>query len=205
MFVEIFFIFIAPVLAVKFYKGSWKYWALLLFLFVVIAASISAYSNGLSFHQMGIRSDNLLQAITLYIPFVVLSVLVLRGCSYLLRTKRITPWRGYPLFIPVAIFLSVGQQFLYQGFLFQRLTPEYGVLVAIFITALLYAFLHILFPRPVFSFVLTFVGGVMFAALFSLQPNLLVASIAHTILNITAIQFSFLTSVKKDGLLEPLI
>jgi membrane protease YdiL (CAAX protease family) len=202
MLVEIFIIFIVPVLIFKWYKGNKKYWGLALFALVIIAVALDAWTRRLTFYQMGIRGDNIFQASLLYIPFVLISIVALWACSRLLHTKRIIPWKGYPLFIPVAIFLSIGQQFLYQSFLLQLLIPTYGIPVAIFITALLFGFLHILFPRPLFSFFLTFLGGLAFATLFTLQPNLLVASIAHLVLNITALQFSLTAFIDENGLLR---
>jgi membrane protease YdiL (CAAX protease family) len=156
-----------------------------------VGAILDVLYHHSSLSQLGIRVDTIVPAIALYVPFVVVSMIVLLLLSRTLKTRYVALWKNDPFFLPAAVFLSAGQQFLYQGVLLQRLLSEYSFLTAILITAFLYAFLHILFPWPWFNFFLTFPAGVLFALIFTVEPNLFVASAAHFILNITAVQLSF--------------
>ena len=159
MAVELFVLFVAPVLLVKVYRGNSLY-RLTLFALVVVGAILDALYYHLSALQLGIRADTIVPALALYVPFVIASVVGLLLLSRTLKTRHVPLWKNDPFFLSAALFLSAGQQFLYQGVLLQRLLSEYSLPTAILTTAFLYAFLHVFF-RPWFNFILTIPAGIL--------------------------------------------
>ena len=198
---EIAVLFVAPVLLIKLYRGTPRF-RLLLFVAALLGIVAVGLIHGLTLYQMGFRLDTALQATILYVPFTVLSMLCLLLFAVALGAKQQKPWKYDPFFVPAALLLSAGQQLVYQGVLLQLLLLQYSTGVAVVVTAFLYAFLHILFPRPLFNLAFTFVGGLVFAWIYVVEPNFLVASVAHTILNITAVTNSLVAFLDERGLLE---
>jgi membrane protease YdiL (CAAX protease family) len=102
----------------------------------------------------------------------------------------VVSWRLIVFFIPVSVF----QEIVYRGFLMPRLGSilKNNVQV-VFVNALLFALLHIIYPRPEIMLSLAFVSGLVFAVLYQKYPNIVLISITHAILNFVAVMFGFFT------------
>ena len=142
--------------------------------------------------MLGIREFHTEKELKPYIIFALIGIFFIIGSAGLNgMSPKISTDNAlhlFLLFIPVSAF----QQFAYQGFLIPVLHRVYKSPVRIvFITALLFAFMHIIYPDALVSLPLAFLGGLAFAMMYLRYPNLILISIAHAIFNFTAVLYGF--------------
>ena len=196
--IEVFIVSIVPITLIKFGVISSKIRLfVLLWIFIILTALI--HFQGVSLMELGIRLDNLSSSIYLYFVAVVVSVITLIILSKILGNKRAEKWYEDPHFLFLFIPISIAQQFLYQGFILLKLDSVFPAAIAVATTALIFGYMHTIYPRPLFSMVLGTAGGVLFATLYVIHPNLLLASVSHALLNFTAIYLGFFTFVDSEG------
>jgi len=92
------------------------------------------------------------------------------------------------LFIPI----SVLQEIVFRGVLMHMLKRAFtSVPFIIILNASVFALIHIIYLNYAVILPLTFIGGIGFAWIYYKYPNLIMISIAHTILNFTAMILGF--------------
>lgn len=128
----------------------------------------------------------------------MVAVLCLIVLARLLKKKRARQWYKDPHFLFLFIPISFAQQFLFQGFLLYKLELIFAVPVAIFINALIFGYMHTIYPNPIFSGALGVGAGLFFGVLYTFFPNIIVSSVVHAILNFVAVYFSFFTFLTKE-------
>lgn len=195
---EVFIVSIVPITLIKFRVISSKIRLLVLFwIFILLTALI--YFQGISLLELGIRLDNLSSSVNLYFVAVIVSVVTLIILAKIMGTKKAEKWYEDPHFLFLFIPISIAQQFLYQGFILLKLDSVFPAVVAVAVTALIFGYMHTIYPRPLFSMILGTAGGLLFATLYVIHPNLLLASISHALLNFTAVYLGFFTFVDSEG------
>lgn len=129
--------------------------------------------------MLGVRLDNLGSALRLVaLPTGVAGLVVVGiglaadslalGDRFLFHLRTLPPW-------------ALLQQYALQGFVHRRLQDAYGrTRKSIIGTALIFSLLHL--PNPVLT-VGTFLGGAVWAWVFSRQPNLLALALSHTLVS----------------------
>jgi len=142
--------------------------------------------------DLGLRSDTASPAAIAYGIFTLLAAAALLLLSRR-RAGQGTPshWYRNPHLLFFFIPVSFAQQFLFQGVLLFELRTVLSPFLAILITAAVFGYLHVIYRDPLSSALVGFAGGVCFASLFVLFPNLIVASVSHSILNFTAVYCGF--------------
>jgi len=163
------------------------------FIFITILAATNA-----SLFELGIRTDNLKAAVPVYAGTTAVMFFVLVVASKMLRTKNKFSWWKDPHFLFLFIPISIAQQFIFQAFLFQYLLLLLPFGFAAILVGLVFGLLHTIFPRATFNFVITSIAGTVFAILFYIYPNLILASLSHMILNFTAVYLCFFTLLEAN-------
>jgi membrane protease YdiL (CAAX protease family) len=194
---EIFLIFVLPILLIyyRIVPFFFRLWTLGIFFSLSIFIILRERWN---WKTLGVRLDNFNGALLPYVLFTAIGLALLFLLSRWIVYKLPARWWRKPhffLFIPV----SVAQEILYRGFLFPKLAAiTSSALAIIIVNAALFSFLHIIYPHKKFNLLICFIGGLGFASVYYFFPNLILVSLAHIILNITAIALGFFTLVPPE-------
>lgn len=148
--------------------------------------------------QLGIRLDSIGEGIAPYLVFTVAGLIVIFGAAKLFHRYPVDRWWTKPHFVSLFLPISVLQEVTFRGFLMPKLESVLAsALLAILVNALLFAFLHILYPQPRLNVPFGFLAGIGFAALYSFFPNLILISLSHSVLNFFAVLFGFFSFPEK--------
>ena len=193
---QIFIIFILPVFLIYFHilPISWRM-ILLLICSLIIYGIISREKWTLK--DLGIHHHNFKKALPFYASFAVVGVLALFLIEHRFSMPDIDTKlffiKTWAFFIPISLF----QEFAFRAFLIPRLKMLYqNKVLIVFFNAILFTLIHIIYPNWGVGLPLAFVSGIFFAWLYLKYPNLLLISITHAILNITAVLLGFFVVVK---------
>lgn len=154
---------------------------------VILALGFMIVSHRLrneSFRDLGFRFDNFVRALAL----LVLPMLAAVGVCIVIARWFHSPIdfsRWHPD-LPLALQLALGfawglaQQYVLQGFLNRRVQLIWGRgWVGILLVAVIFSALHL--PNPALV-VATFIGGVIWAAIYQRVPNLFALAISHCLM-----------------------
>jgi membrane protease YdiL (CAAX protease family) len=190
---EIVLLFILPVIP-GFFKSVPKWLRFYIFALMVLVAGIIVYLGRWPLAKIGIDSNNLLNGWQWYALFTILGLGYIFALAKILKLPKTKDWWRQPHFLFGFILMSAGQEFYYRGFLMPELKLIFsGVLVIILINALLFAFIHAVFPNKFINVTSSFLGGLCFAGLYYFYPNLLLISLSHMALNFCAVYFGLFT------------
>ncbi len=127
-----------------------------------------------------------------YFLWTLLGALFIIGYSVMFNFSPQALWWRNPHFWYLFALVSFFQEFAYRGFLpilLKRVTKS--PIVEIFLNALLFTLLHVLFPHLFIALPLAFLGGLFFSMLYHFYPDLILVSISHAILNFLTVMFGF--------------
>jgi uncharacterized protein len=152
------------------------------------ALAVLARQQGIPARELGLRTDNLMPALTVnaVLSIVVGSALLAVWWLGLMRQPRAIDWW---LFAPFYVLVSCpAQEFLCRGFLFAQMR-RHGITGAgaqIAVSAVTYAFLHIV-HRDWLAALAPLAIGIVWAAIYRRHPNLWGVVVSHAILGLISI------------------
>jgi len=192
MLTQIFVIFILPVVLLyfKIVPSNWR---------IILLVISSLFIYGIIRHEkwtheeMGIRHDNFKKALPFYFFFTIGSLITL----FLISQKVVMPkdiftkifyLKTFIFFLPSSFF----QEFAFRSFLIPRLKHIFNSnFTIIFVNAVLFTLMHIIYSSWGLILPILFVSGIFFAWLYLKYPNLILISVAHSFLNVTAVLLGF--------------
>ncbi len=146
-----------------------------------------------SLRDLGMRLDTFRESLVPYTVFTILGVFAIIVFARALERGISPSWSEsshfvYFAFIPISLF----QEFLYRSFLVSRLRVLFSsMFLVVFVNALLFTFLHTLYPFTIVNLPIIFFGGLGFAFLYYRCPNFWLVSFSHVVLNVVAVLFCF--------------
>ena len=144
----------------------------------------SHYQRDESLRDLGFRFDNFVRAFRLLLlPMLLTAVLGLLAGWWFGGEINFLRWHA-GRFIPGQLALGFGwgliQQYVLQGFINRRAQIIWGSnWLSVILVALIFGTLHL--PNPWLTLV-TFVGGIIWAAVYQRAPNLFALAVSHSLM-----------------------
>src|SRR5574343_903809 len=122
-----------------------------------------------------------------YLLFTLGSVFFLLWLETIVPHSPMLDWYDNKKFLLLFAPISILQEIVFRVVLLKMLIQAFSdIKVVIFINALVFALIHVIYLNAGFVLPLTFIAGIGFAWAYYQYKNLILISIAHTVLNFTA-------------------
>lgn len=190
VFVQILYLYIIPVLLLyfKILPGNFRF--LMLFGIAILLYGIVKHDHW-TYSDLGINKD-FMKDIIPYTLFTVGGVFFLVWLAQVVPHSPFLKWDDNVKFLLLFIPISILQEIIFRGILMNMLRRAFkSQIFIIILNATVFAFLHVIYLNSIFVLPMTFIAGVGFAWIYYQYENLPLISVAHTILNFTAVVLGF--------------
>jgi membrane protease YdiL (CAAX protease family) len=188
---QIFFIFILPIALLVFgiVPMAWRMIVLcvaMLFMYGVIQ------NEKISDETMGLKNKTFRKSLIPYLIFTLVGAFVFVRLSDVLEINPNIVWWQHAHFLFLFLPVSLLQEIAYRGFLFPKLrelSSKWWVVIGA--NAVLFTFLHVIYPMANLMIPIALVSGLALAIMYRYFPNLILISISHAVLNFIAVLHGF--------------
>lgn len=188
--VQIIYLFILPVFLLYFGIIPGEYRFVLLMTVALMLLGI-VHKSKWSLSDVGFKND-WISDWKVYFLFTLGGVLFLYWLATVVPHSPFVEWDENKKFLILFAPISILQEIIFRGVLIKMLLKAFKSLeVIIFINAIVFALIHVIYMNAVFVLPLTFIAGIAFAWIYIYKPNIILISISHTILNFVAMILGF--------------
>jgi membrane protease YdiL (CAAX protease family) len=190
VWLQILYLYIVPVLLLYFkvLPGNFRF-AMLLGVAILLLGIVR--HNHWTHSDLGITRD-FMKDIIPYSLFTIGGVLFLIWLSAIVDHEPFLNWWNNLEFLLLFIPISVLQEIIFRGVLMNMFRRAFrSPIFIIVLNALVFALMHVIYLNSTFVLPMTFIAGIGFAWIYYKYENLVLISIAHTILNFIAMIFGF--------------
>ncbi len=143
-------------------------------------------------NMLGLSNGTTTKYYLQYALFTVLGLVLLTAFGEKIGHEEVARWWTHRHFMYLFFIVSLFQEIAYRGYLIPALGKIFHRPLWIILTnALLFTFLHIIFPSVAISLPLAFVGGIGFAVMYMKYPSLTLIILSHSVLNFCAVLYGF--------------
>jgi len=190
VWVQILYLYIIPVLLLYFKVLPGNFRFLMLFGIAILLYGIVKHDHW-TYAEMGINRD-FMKDIVPYFLFTIGGVFFLVWLAQIVPHSPFLEWWDNTRFLLLFIPISILQEIVFRGVLMNMLRRTFSSPIFIIIlNASVFAMMHVIYLNSIFVLPMTFIAGIGFAWMYYQYENLPLISIAHTILNFTAMILGF--------------
>ena len=183
---NLFFLFIVPIFIVYYQIIPFRYHRYVLFVFTILVI-ILTIKEKISLKNLGIYKNNPFKYYLPYSLFTLAGVIFIYIVAEFIGREPLD-WDAEYLYVLLVIPISFCQEFIYRGYLMNKLKIFFkSAGIIILINTLLFTILHIIFKDLLVIIPLAIISGAAFSWFYYKYPNLLLISISHSVLNFTAV------------------
>lgn len=188
---QIFVVFIVPILAIYygFVPATYRIWVLggVMTLFILLLMQEKWTRS-----MLGLGKVQLKKYILPYVIFTAVAVAVTAYYGEGIGHEELQAWWTHSHFLYKFFLVSLFQEVGYRAYLI----PALGKLVSkpaliVVLNAILFTFLHIIFPQQMVGLPLACIGGLGFALMYMRYPSLILIILSHSIINFFVVLFGF--------------
>ena len=188
---QIFVVFILPIFLINFGLLALKYRSAMLISLVTILVAI-VITEKWTPSMLGFDLHRIKKYILPYMVFTILGILVATTFGEQMGREELDKWWQYNHFIYGFFIVSLFQEIAYRGYL----VPALGKLISrpiyiLIANAILFTFLHSIFPNPIIGLPLAMIGGLGFAYMYMKYPSLILITLSHALINFFVVLYGF--------------
>jgi membrane protease YdiL (CAAX protease family) len=193
LLIQIFFVFIVPVLLLERNIIPINTRIPILIGMVTLFVLFLVYEKW-TLAMLHLERKNLKKYMLPYLLFTIVGVIVISTFGEQTGHEEMAKWWLNNHLLYLFLIVSAFQEIAYRGYLIPALQKIVGSpVLVLFFNALIFTYMHAIFPNPQINLPLAFVGGLGFAAIYMKYPNLFLIILSHSVLNFCAILFGFFT------------
>jgi membrane protease YdiL (CAAX protease family) len=191
IYAQIFIVFILPILLIKAHliEVEDRIWVLGILIGLLVAVLIK---EKWTWTMLGATTNRIKKYLVPYALFTISTILLCYLFSEKIGNEELVGWWKHGHFLYGFFIVSLFQEIGYRGYLIPALgkiikKPIFIVLV----NALIFTFLHIIFPNPMIGLPIAFIGGIGFAVMYMKYPSLPLIIVSHALINFFVVLYGF--------------
>jgi membrane protease YdiL (CAAX protease family) len=193
IFFQILLVFIVPVGLIAAGVLPIEHRVSILSLAFIGLAAVLFFFDGWTLRMFGLHLKETKRYARAYFAFTIIMILIVVLFSeQVLHLEEIQRWWTHRHFIYLFFIVSLVQEVAYRGYLMPALGKlSKNIPMVLFANALIFTFLHIIFPNPMIGLPLAFTGGMGFAIMYLYYPSLPLVVLSHAALNFCVVLYGF--------------
>lgn len=191
IYAQILLVFILPILLIKAHliEVEDRIWVLGILISLLTAVLIK---EKWTWTMLGATTHRIKKYLIPYILFTISTILLCYLFSEKIGNEELVGWWKHGHFLYGFFIVSLFQEIGYRGYLIPALgkvikKPIFIMLV----NALIFMFLHVIFPNPMIGLPIAFIGGIGFAVMYMKYPSLPLIIVSHALINFFVVLYGF--------------
>jgi membrane protease YdiL (CAAX protease family) len=191
LWLQVFIVFVLPILLIKanLIEIEDRIWVLGILISLLMGVLIK---EKWTWTMLGATTYRIKKYFLPYVVFTVATILLCYIFSENIGHEELNGWWKHGHFLYGFFIVSLFQEIGYRGYLIPALGKilKKPVLIVL-VNALLFMFLHVIFPNPMIGLPIAFIGGIGFAVMYLRYPSLPLIILSHALINFFVVLYGF--------------